>query len=97
MNTIVLLELQVTPESMEEMKSYLRAALPDTRAYEGCRSCDVYDELEDSPNLLIHQLWDSREHHEKYVAWRTEMGFIERLGTMLAAAPVIRYFDRLDA
>ena len=46
---------------------------------------------------MFCERWDSRKHHEKYVAWRTETGFMEKLGAALAAAPRIRYFERVDA
>ena len=43
--TVVLLEVQVKPECVQEVKDYLKEALPDTRAYDGCQSIDIYGNL----------------------------------------------------
>ena len=97
MSTVVLLEIQVRPEAVDEMKSFLKDILPDTRSYEGCQGIDVYDNLDDAENIVVYERWDSRPHYEKYLAWRTETGVVDQLGAMLVAPPSIRYFERLDA
>ncbi len=97
MSVIVLLEAHVKPEAVDELKSSLKALLPDTRAYDGCQGIDIYGNLEDGGNLVFYERWDSREHYEKYLAWRTETGVMDQLGAMLTAPPSIRYFERVDA
>jgi len=71
--------------------------LPETREYDGCQGIDAFGNLEDGSNLVLHERWDSREHHEKYLAWRTETGGMEKLGSAFSALPSIRYFERVDA
>jgi len=97
MSVIVLLEAQVKPEAVDEVKATLKEILPDTRAYDGCQSIDIYGNIEDGGNLVFYECWDSREHYEKYLAWRTETGVMEKLGAALAGPPSIRYFERIDA
>jgi quinol monooxygenase YgiN len=97
MSVIVLLEAQVKPEAVDEVKATLKAILPDTRAYDGCQGIDIYGNLEDGGNLVFYECWDSREHYEKYLAWRTETGVMEKLGAALTGPPSIRYFERVDA
>ena len=97
MSVVVLLEIQVKPEAIDEMKALLQRILPDTRAYDGCQGVDIYGNLDDTGNLVFYERWDSRQHYEKYFAWRTETGALNQLGTMVAAPPSIRYFERLDA
>jgi quinol monooxygenase YgiN len=46
---------------------------------------------------VFYERWDSRQHYEKYLAWRTETGVADQLVAMLAAPPSIRYFERVDA
>ena len=94
--TVVLLEVQVKPECVEEVKAFLKEALPDTRAYDGCQGIDIYGNLDESSNLVFYERWDSREHYQKYLNWRTETGAFERLGSKLASPPSIRYYDRVD-
>lgn len=49
------------------------------------------------PTLLLIPGWDSREHLEKYTAWQTERGDIDKFGELLTAAPSIRYFEEVEA
>ena len=37
MSVVVLLEIQVKPEALDEMKAFLKKNLPDTCAYDGCQ------------------------------------------------------------
>ncbi len=97
MTTAVLLEIQVKPESIEDMKAYLKEILPDTRAYKGCQSIDIYDNLDNTGNFVFYEVWDSRQHYEKYLAWRTETGVVDKLVGMSMGEVSIRYFDRVDA
>ena len=41
MGVVVLLELQVKPEAVNDVKGMLKENLPDTRAYDGCQGLDV--------------------------------------------------------
>jgi quinol monooxygenase YgiN len=97
MSAIVLLEIQVKPEAVDEMKAFLKKILPDTRAYDGCQGLDIYGNVDDPGNLVFYERWDSRQHYEKYLAWRTATGVVDQLGAMLAAPPNIRYFERGEA
>jgi quinol monooxygenase YgiN len=96
MSTMVLLEMQVKPEAVNEVKTLLKQLLPDTRAYAGCQGIDIYGNLEDTGNLVFYERWDTREHYQKYLAWRTETGVLDQLSAKLTAPPKIRYYERVD-
>jgi quinol monooxygenase YgiN len=96
MSVIVLVELQVKPDAVNEVKGLLKQMLPDTRAYAGCQALDIYGNLEDTGNLVFHERWESRDHYQRYLAWRTETGAFDKLGAKLSGPPKIRYYDRLD-
>ena len=96
MSVMVLLEAPVKSENISNMKSYLAGLLPDTRAYDGCQGIDVYFNTADAGNMVMVEHWDSRTHHEKYLAKRTEEGVMDKIGAMLAGPPSIRYFERTD-
>jgi quinol monooxygenase YgiN len=96
MSVVVLLEIQVKPEAVNEVKSFLKQALPDTRAYAGCQGIDIYSNADDAGNLVFYERWDSREHYQKYLAWRTETGVLDQLSAKLTAPPKIRYYERVD-
>jgi quinol monooxygenase YgiN len=93
---IVLLEFQVKSESLEETKAMLKAILPDTRSYAGCLGLDVGCDADEPTKFVFCERWESREHYDRYLAWRTETGFMDRFGGHLAGAPTIRYFSRLN-
>jgi quinol monooxygenase YgiN len=55
MSVIVLLELQVKPEEVDNIKAYLKEILPDTRSYDGRQGLDVYGNLDESTNLVLYK------------------------------------------
>ncbi len=97
MSVLVLLEVQVKPEEISNMKAYMEEIIPDTRAYEGCQRIDVYFDTGDTASMVAVEYWDSRAHYEKYHLWRKETGVLDRIGAMLTGSPSIRYFNRIDA
>lgn len=97
MSVMVLLEATVKSGEITNMKSYLAELFPDTRAYDGCRGIDGYFSSEDPGKMVIVEHWESRPHHEKYLAWRTQTGVMAKLGGMLAGPPSLRYFERAYA
>lgn len=46
--------------------------------------------------MVFMVLWDSKAHFEKYAAWRTETGFVEKFIAMLAEPPNVRFLERAD-
>ena len=96
MSVVVLLEIKVKPEAVNEVKAFLKDVLPDTRSYAGCQGIDIYNNADDSTNFVFYERWDSREHYQKYLSWRTETGVLDKLGAKLAGPPSIRYYDRVD-
>ena len=96
MGVAVLLEMHIKPDCIDDVKAFMKDNLDDTRSYEGCQGLDVYDNMDETGNLVIYERWDSRPQYEKYLAWRTETGTMDRMGTMVKAPPSIRYFERVD-
>ncbi|MGE4092754.1 MAG: putative quinol monooxygenase [Candidatus Binatia bacterium] len=97
MSVVVLLEIQVKPEAVNEVKGFLKQVLPDTRAYAGCQGIDIYSNADEPGNMVFYERWDSRDHYQRYLAWRTETGVLDQLTSKLAAPPKIRYYERVDA
>ena len=97
MAVTVLLELQLKPESVDDTIKTFKDILPDTRAYDGCIGVTVTQNQDDPTNLILIEEWESRQHYEKYFAWRTETGVVDGLGKVVAAPPSIRYVDPVDA
>jgi quinol monooxygenase YgiN len=97
MSVLVLLELAVKPDRLDDMRSDMTAALPDTRAFAGCEEVRAHQNQDDPSTFVIVERWASRADYEKYLAWREERGDLDNLRTMLSGPPSIRYFDDIGA
>ncbi|MFP6782257.1 MAG: antibiotic biosynthesis monooxygenase [Gammaproteobacteria bacterium] len=97
MAVTVIFELQIKSDQIDAAKKTFKEILPDTRAYDGF--IDIYvTENQDKPgNLVLVEKWESRPKYEKYLGWRTETGLVEQLGAICAEAPIVRFFDTVDA
>lgn len=96
MSINVILDLHAKPQSLDELKSTLKAILPDTRSYDGCMGVKVIGNQDDVLNIILSETWESREKYSVYLAWRGETGALDALGALLSTDPSIRYYDDLD-
>ncbi len=96
MAVCVTLDLQVDPAKFDDFLAAVKGAAPDTRAYDGCQLFDIWIDQDKPGHVLFYEIWDSRQHQEKYIQWRTETGVMEALGSMLTAPPTILYYDKFD-
>ena len=94
MPVTVTLAFSVKPERAEEFKSLLRKLLPDTRAYDGCQSVDVYQDQDNPGSIYLVEDWESKAHQQRYQAWRDETGIAETVGPFLAGETRFNYFDK---
>jgi quinol monooxygenase YgiN len=95
MTVMVTLEAEVKSESVAALPGLLRALLPSTRSFAGCRGVSGYLS-QDKRTLLLVEDWDSRDAHEKYGAWRVTTDHGKQLMGMFAGPPKFGYFDVLD-
>jgi quinol monooxygenase YgiN len=93
MTTQVILEFRAKPDYIEKVRRWLKGVLPDTRSFDGCVTLHVVQNQEDPASIVIIEQWDSRQHYEKYLAWRTERGDMKVFGDMMDGPPTIRFFD----
>jgi len=97
MSCTVLVELKVKPGTGDEIVAAMKSILPDTRSYDGNIGISVIRDQDDQDVVVLVEEWESKAHHEKYLAWRTETGVMDTLVGMVAEPPSIRYFDPTDA
>ncbi len=93
MSCQVILEFNVKNESIEAARSWLKRILPDTRSFDGCISIAVVQNQDDPTGLVVLEQWNSRQHYERYLQWRTETGVLNELVSMLAGEPKFRFLD----
>jgi len=88
----VLLEVGIKDGCHDELKQRFVELLPDTRSFEGCIYIYLTQDQDDPAKIIIIELWESRGHYERYLAWRTERGDMEALGDMMEN-PSWRFLD----
>lgn len=97
MACVVLLELSAKDEAIDGMKETFKNILGDTRAFDGCQGVEVTQDQDNPNTMVLVEKWDTRQHYEKYLAWREERGDLEAMGAALQGPPSIRYMDIVDA
>ena len=97
MSVSVLLEGVLKEGLVDEFVEICKGAYPVTRAYDGCKGINLTLNVDDSRNFVMTETWDSKEHYEKYLAFRTEDGTVGAITSMCETGPDIRIFDITDA
>ena len=93
MAVLVTVECNVKPEHADDLVNFLRNELHHTRGFDGCNGLTIHRNQDGGHNMVFVEHWDSRQHYEKYLAWRTERGDLASLVGWLEGDPNIRYFD----
>ena len=82
MKNLVIVSFPAKEGMMEELKETMKAALPDTRSFEGCISVDTY--IEDATNTIhLIEDWETLDHQAAYLNWRIETGLLDVLEPLL--------------
>ena len=79
----VLLEVTIKEACHDKLKAKFIELLPDTRSFDGCFNIYITQDQDKPDKLVIVEIWESRSHYEKYLAWRTERGDMDVLGEMM--------------
>jgi quinol monooxygenase YgiN len=96
LSILVVLELEAVDGKADEMKALLGKHLGDTRARKGCESVSVHQDQDRPNSIVLVERWATREDDDAYRAWRAGDGAIKEMGPLVAAAPIIRYFDDVE-
>jgi len=97
MTVSVLLEGTLKEGLVEKFKEIATDALHVTRAFDGCQNVNLTLNVENPHNYVLRSTWDSKEHYEKYLAFRTEDGTVAAIVEMSVDDPSIRIFDITNA
>ena len=93
MTTIVILDIPATPKIRDEVLATLEDALVVTRAFDGCEGLDLLVNQDEPANFVVYERWASRDHYERYLAFRQSSGFSSSFRAMFPDPSVIRKFD----
>ena len=95
MGCVVIFEFRTKADRVNSMREWLRDNLRDTRAFDGFQTL-VATTNQDAPHdVVVIEQWDTRQHYERYIAWRTERGDIDTVVSMIDGEPTIRFLDYL--
>ena len=97
MSVSVLLEGVLKEGLVDEFVEICKGAYPVTRANDGCKGINLTLNVDNARNFVMTETWDSKEHYEKYLAFRTEDGTVGAITSMCETGPDIRIFDITDA
>ena len=82
MPVTVIAEFHAAPGKLDELLATLKAVLPDTRAYDGCRGLDSWLD-QDRSTIVLTEQWDSFDHYDRYLARRAETGVLAAAAGLL--------------
>ena len=96
MTVLVLVDIPAKPERVDDLKAQFATTLRDTRAFDGCEGVNLHENLDEPGGLLLVERWASRDHYEKYAAWRQTDEGASGIGDLLAGPPSPRFFDAVS-
>ena len=97
MTASVLLEGVLKDGEVENFTEIAREAIKVTRDYDGCNEINLTLKVENKNNFVLTEKWESKEHYERYLSFRTEDGTVELIGSLCEEGHSIRIFDITDA
>jgi len=91
----VSLEFKVKADKVAPLMAFLDKNLANVRNFAGCSQVNVYFNPT-THQMLFDEMWESVEHHQKYLGFITENGVMAELASFLSTEPEIKYFDLVD-
>jgi quinol monooxygenase YgiN len=96
MSAVVVVEVMAQDGRADELKEFIHAILPDTRAFDGCLTVNLVHVMAELSTMLIHETWTSRQRYEKYFSRRQDTGVVDKLMSCLSGPPTLRFFDVVE-
>ena len=97
MSVSVLLSGTLKDGLVEQFTEICSEAFHVTRAFDGCQNINLTLNVENPHKYVLTEVWDSKKHYEKYLAFKTEDGTVGAIGDMSVDGPNIDIFDITDA
>ena len=97
MSVSVLLSGKLKDGLIDQFKAICTEAFQVTRAFDGCQNINLTFHVNEIHKFVLTEVWDSKEHYEKYLAFRTEDGTIAAVTEMCVDGPNIDIFNITDA
>ena len=91
MSILVNLQLKVKQDQVANLLDTFKEILPGTRDYAGCHWVKLTTNINDENVLEVVSEWDSKQHYDTYLKWRTETGVVATLLEFLDDEPIFRF------
>ena len=78
------------------MRTFLTSVVTDVRAAPGCRSCDLYEALDDPERFSVLEVWDTVEAH-KAAGRALAPSRLEEAMTLLGTPALGTYYRRVGS
>ncbi len=95
MSIVITFDVQAKDGQVQALISLFTDTLDDTRAFDGCINVELHTETISPNTVFMVEEWASKSAYDKYLAWRGERGDMEKLMSLVAAKPTIRFFERV--
>jgi len=79
---LVVKNFKAAEGKFEALGDFFKAALGDTRSFDGCIKVDVYVDESTATYTLVEE-WETFSSHDNYVSWRTDRGNLDETGDLL--------------
>jgi quinol monooxygenase YgiN len=93
----ITLVMNFKPEATAHFLGAIPEMLKDTKKFPGFRTIRVMKNKTDPNQVIFIEEWDSEEDYMKYIAWRTERGEMDAMGTALVSPPKMDFWPTLVA
>ena len=97
MSVCVLVEGTLKDEFTEVFPVICGDGFKVTRKVDGCQNINLVINSEYPNNFVFTEVWDSKEHYDKYFAFRLADGTITAIQNMCSDGPEVRVFNITDA
>jgi len=79
------------------LRTFLTSVVTDVRAAPGCRSCELYEAVDDPEQFAVVEVWDTVEAHRAAAKALAPPARVEEAMRLLATPAVGTYFRRVGA
>ena len=81
-------------DTYEKLKEAFKDGLNETKNYEGCQYVGACSDDKDKA-IILYEVWNSKEHQQKYIKWREETGVLKTTAGMCREVPIFKFVDFL--
>ena len=82
----------IKPECVDEFVEILGGMFSDTRTHDGFINIRLLKSDTTENEFILLQEWETKQHHQAYMAFRGEQGDLDKLAAMTAGPTPVHYW-----